>query len=234
MPWEREIMALPKEKVFSERDVNLADSCRSWLEQYKDAYNIMNRVCSSSKGNRYSLQLVTGIHLEENEKGKEYYHFSLDITRTSGDLFLKGPSISIAKENERLVIYLLTSLEKHYLDTNEFNVIQDIKDPFDGYLKKDKRRKLESYRPASVIFDAREVMDDEFLSAAANQEILYLDTNISLGYLHDLCYNEAKKDCEGIEDDTTFKSIEKSNQNYENIEVFGGPVKKEYSLKKRR
>ena len=52
---------------------NLIDCCDHWLEQYHDAYRVMNRICSSHKGNRYSFQVITKVNREEDINGEESF-----------------------------------------------------------------------------------------------------------------------------------------------------------------
>ena len=72
-----------------ENNKNLIDCCDHWLEQYHDAYRVMNRICSSHKGNRYSFQVITKVNREEDINGEEFYHITLNSLEKMIICFLK-------------------------------------------------------------------------------------------------------------------------------------------------
>lgn len=215
-------MNLPKENVSFAQNISLVGSCSTWLEQYKDSYRIMNRICSSNKGNRYSFQLVTSVCSEKDDNGKEFYHFTLATKRTCGDVFLEGPSISIDAQYPELVSYMLLSLEKHFLETNSISTVEY---PFSGYLHKNKPAPMKSYRPASVVFDVRDAMKDDYLKAMLQQEAICYSEKVSDGLLMRLLYSAAMEKC-GTADNSTLDSLVDSNNNYAKVLKFDSSKKK--------
>ena len=219
---ESEIMSLSKEAVSFAPNINLAACCSAWLQQYKDSYRIMNRICSSNKGNRYSFQLTTEAHLEQDDEGKEFYRISLATKRTCGDIFLEGPSIAIDSEYTELVCYMLLSLEKHFLETNSISIVEY---PFNGYLSKNKPAPMKSYRPASVIFDVKDAMNDDYLRSMLQQEAICYSENVSDELLIRLLYDKALEKCDTV-DSRTLETLEDSNTYYSKVLRFDSNKKK--------
>ena len=88
-------MRLQQENFFAsnlDNKKSLIQYCDNWLSQYEESYQIMDRICSSSKGNRHSFRLVSSIRAVNDS---ESYQFSLNLTRSSGEVMLEGPCISI-------------------------------------------------------------------------------------------------------------------------------------------
>lgn len=215
-------MNLQKECDSFAQNIDLVDKCVAWLNQYKDSYRIMNRICCSKKGNRYSFQLVTDVHLENDELGKENYRFSLELRRSSGEVFLIGPSIFIDSNNHQLVSYMLLTLSKYYLETNS---ISNIDDTFLGYWKQEKPAPMKSYSPACVVFDARDAMKDDYLRNLLQREIICYSDGISDDLLLRTHYNAAKMENSDV-NDQFLDSIEKSNNHYARVLRFDSYKKK--------
>ena len=140
---------------------NMLLECRKWLEQYKKAYDIMDRVCSSDKGNRYSLKLSTKINKEKNPKGKERYNVALNLERGQGEVFLEGPSISIPSDAKNIVAAVTIGVLEHGVKMHpkyQENISSLLTD---GTVKFDKPVRMKGYHSASTIYDLRDVVSDK-------------------------------------------------------------------------
>lgn len=193
----------------------IVEKCDQWLEQFENSYRIMDRVCSSKKGNRYSLQLITKVSKEKCDTG-EVYNFSLNLSRRSKDLVIEGPSISIPAEYENLASYMMAKVAKEVVgrekDKNFTNSFVD-----SGVAKMEKHR-FYDYAPAVVILDFNDICsseDDCKLWDITTSAVRHFDLNIE----DKLIFNSLKsKAVEEIFDDSIIDfSIQHSNTSYQKV-----------------
>lgn len=210
-----EFMRLQQENFFAsnlDNKKSLIQYCDNWLSQYEESYQIMDRICSSSKGNRHSFRLVSSIRAVNDS---ESYQFSLNLTRSSGEVMLEGPCISIDAKNVEVLTYLFASLFYHYLEKNRIEVE---KDNFNGYLRKDKRQMFSDYRPASAIFDGRDIIDGVY---SGNEMKYYLDTCLVHSYLlpEQVLENLRKSACKSsdVSSSPFSEEVQKNLDNYQKV-----------------
>lgn len=193
----------------------IVEKCDQWLEQFENSYRIMNRVCSSKKGNRYSLQLITKVSKDKCDDG-EVYHFSLNLGRRSKDLVIEGPSISIPVEYENLASYMMAKIAKEVIDkekdenfTNSF---------VDSGVAKTERHRFYDYLPAAVILDFHDIYcnnDDSKLWNITTSSVKHLNLNIKDKFI----FNSLKSNAlEEIFDDFVIdSSLQHSNTSYQKV-----------------
>lgn len=98
----------------------MVDYCNEWLKQYRASYDVMDRICSSTKGNRYTLSVVTDVILCQDDDG-DFYHFSLNMFNGAGEYFFEGPSLDISVNNIAMVGYLVSSIVDCYTKNMDVN-----------------------------------------------------------------------------------------------------------------
>lgn len=150
------------------QEKTLVDYCDDWLAQYHDAYDVMNRICSSSKGNRYSLSMATSVNLEHDERG-DFYSFHLDMFNGAGDLFLSGPYLEMNADNIEEVSYLVSSMMAFHMKEQKCR----FSSPFSGKDIVLKPRLLESYRPALVSLDVSDCLLNPYISQVVANQVYY-------------------------------------------------------------
>ena len=203
-----------------ENNKNLIDCCDHWLEQYHDAYRVMNRICSSHKGNRYSFQVITKVNREEDINGEEFYHITLNMFGKNDYLFFEGPSITLSANEGSALAYVLADLTNDYLKQNH---IQNVKLPFTGYMKQQKSAYMERYSPASTVFDASEVNNDYLLDAMNAAATIY-DSRMPSDFFISDFRSKVKEDI--ATDDKTSKSFIKSYKDSQKVINFGAPIQR--------
>ena len=199
---------------------NMLLECRKWLEQYKKAYDIMDRVCSSDKGNRYSLKLSTKINKEKNPKGKERYNVALNLERGQGEVFLEGPSISIPSDAKNIVAAVTIGVLEHGVKMHpkyQENISSLLTD---GTVKFDKPVRMKGYHSATTIYDLRDVVSDKQV-LEKTKEVLVNDNSLVNEQIERLGHIEAYS-----YDKKFLDSKRNSDNSYRNVLKFDTPITK--------
>lgn len=150
------------------QEKTLVDYCNEWLKQYRASYDVMDRICSSTKGNRYTLSVVTDVILCQDDDG-EFYHFSLNMFNGAGEYFFEGPSLDISVNNIAMVGYLVSSIVDCYTKKHGRELLSD----FSGKVTISMPSYLPSYLPASETLDLSDCFRNEYLSSVINNQIYY-------------------------------------------------------------
>ena len=129
------------------QEKTLVDYCNEWLKQYRASYDVMDRICSSTKGNRYTLSAVTDVILCQDDDG-EFYHFSLNMFNGAGEYFFEGPSLDISVNNIAMVGYLVSSIVDCYTKKHGRELLSD----FSGKVAISMPSYLPSYSPFVIFF----------------------------------------------------------------------------------
>lgn len=203
-----------------ENNKNLIDCCDHWLEQYHNAYDVMNRICSSYKGNRYSFQTITKIDKGESVDGEEHYHFSLNMYGKNDYLFFEGPSITVPANEENVLAYMLAYLTDDYLKANH---VQNVKLPFIGYMKQEKPAYMKSYSPASTVFDAN-IVNEPHLLAIMNDVATIYDSMMPTEFFISQLRSQVNENI--LTGSKTSESFIKSGKAYQKVISFGAPIQR--------
>jgi len=150
------------------QEKTLVDYCNEWLKQYRASYDVMDRICSSTKGNRYTLSVVTDVILCQDDDG-DFYHFSLNMFNGAGEYFFEGPSLDISVNNIAIVGYLVSSIVDCYTKKHGRELLSD----FSGKVTISMPSYLPSYLPASETLDLSDCFRNEYLSSVINNQIYY-------------------------------------------------------------
>ncbi len=199
----------------------LVEYCDEWLSQYQSSYDVMNRICSSAKGNRYSFSTVTQVKLCQDEEG-EYYHISLNMLNGAKEVFLEGPSLDISSNCTEEVAYLLANMVNIHRDKQK---VLEMESPFTGKIVTEKPRVMPSYRPASMVLDFSDCLSNPKVVSAVTDQINY-------GYLDQfdqmmLLVNRFEAEDAGhIVDNRFMNSLSKSTEQSSNILSYGNVKKR--------
>lgn len=150
------------------QEKTLVDYCDDWLEQYRTSYDKMDRICSSTKGNRYSLSVVTNVNLSHDEDG-HYYHFSLNMLDGAGEYFFEGPSLDVSADNIAVVGYLVSAIVDCHTKKHGREMFSD----FSGKVSISMPRYLPSYRPASEVLDLTDCLSNDYLINVISDQNYY-------------------------------------------------------------
>lgn len=197
------------------QEKTLVDYCNEWLKQYRASYDVMDRICSSTKGNRYTLSAVTDVILCQDDDG-EFYHFSLNMFNGAGEYFFEGPSLDISVNNIAMVGYLVSSIVDCYTKKHGRELLSD----FSGKVTISMPSYLPSYLPASETLDLSDCFRNEYLSSVINNQIYYGNDDKFDDML--IFFNRMKaEDDNGYPDKRFIDSFMKSLEHSQDVLTFG-------------
>lgn len=200
----------------------LVEQCDEWLAKYRKSYDILDRICSSKKGNRYSLHLELAMNEAfDIQTAEEKYEFALNLKYPSGRIFLEGPSLVVDPRNEAVIEYLLASVVTDYVERNCHSAI-DLSD-FSGKLDTLKPQYTATYPQAVTSCDMStlfETKTNKFTPTIFRVLAFHNHGEDSLEYMEE--YRQEAMITPGVEDKAFKNSVEHTNQSYEYVLRFGG------------
>lgn len=216
------MIAQNKKELLKENDSErLLLQCEEWLELYKETYDIMDRICSSKKGNRYSFHLeLAAQEILDIKTAAKKYELSLNLKYKSGIVFLEGPSLVIDPANDALIEYLLASVVTDYVDRNCNDKIDLTR--FSGRLESFKPQHTSSYSPASTSCDMSVFFDtvtNKFMPTIFQVISFHNHQQDSREYLEK--YRQSALITPGALDEAFERSIGHSNASYQYVLRYG-------------
>lgn len=187
------------------------DECKDWFCKYQEAYQKLGDICSSKEGKQLSLCLDSTIKCPSDSDYPMRYIFSLDLHSPRDDIFIEGPSISVASENKASIQYLTAVMTEHYLSVHP-NMSIRLKD-FRGYLVNSNDS---TYGVTKTRFIASDIMKKPDLSSV----VLGMISNYLLKFPNEpeihryYAHAEVEK---GRQDCTFIRSVDTSDLSFQKV-----------------